>query len=83
MQVFAPLARMLGLYSFKQELEELSFRYLQPEVHKNMVQRLAKLKKEQQPVLTQVLSNLPQHSITLWGQVLQRCMGVLQICMKL
>ena len=53
-QVFAPLARMLGLYSFKQELEELSFRYLQPEVYKNMIKRLAILKKEQQPVVSQV-----------------------------
>ena len=52
--MFAPLARMLGLYSFKQELEELSFRYLQPEVYKNMVKRLAILKKEQQPVVSQV-----------------------------
>lgn len=45
---------MLGLYSFKQELEELSFRYLQPDVYKNMVKRLAILKKEQQPVVSQV-----------------------------
>ncbi|KAK9867783.1 hypothetical protein WJX84_012328 [Apatococcus fuscideae] len=56
LQVFAPLARMLGLYSFKQELEELSFRYLQPEVYKNMVKRLAILKKEQQPVVSQAQS---------------------------
>ncbi len=30
-QVFAPLARLLGLYSIKEELEELSFRFSEPE----------------------------------------------------
>ncbi len=33
LQVFAPLARLLGLYSIKEELEALSFRHSQPEAH--------------------------------------------------
>ena len=31
--VFAPLARLLGLYSVKEELEELGFRYADPAAH--------------------------------------------------
>lgn len=30
MAVFVPLARLLGLYSIKEELEDLSFRYARP-----------------------------------------------------
>ena len=33
LQVFAPLARLLGLYSIKEELEALSFKHSQPEAH--------------------------------------------------
>ena len=32
-QVFAPLARLLGLYSIKEELEALSFKYSDPLAH--------------------------------------------------
>jgi (p)ppGpp synthase/HD superfamily hydrolase len=32
-QVFAPLARLLGLYSIKEELEALSFKHSQPKAH--------------------------------------------------
>ena len=32
-QVFAPLARLLGLYSIKEELEALSFKHSQPAAH--------------------------------------------------
>ena len=32
-QVFAPLARLLGLYSIKEELEALSFKHSQPDAH--------------------------------------------------
>lgn len=31
LQVFAPLARLLGLYSIKEELESLSFMYTNPQ----------------------------------------------------
>jgi len=41
--VFAPLARLLGLYAIKEELEELSFRYSDPEAHKATAALLAGL----------------------------------------
>ena len=54
-QVFAPLARLLGLYSIKEELEELAFSYSKPEEYAMLRRRLDNLAKEQQPVVLQVI----------------------------
>ena len=43
-QVFAPLARLLGLYSIKEELEELSFRYSEPENAARLAAQLATMR---------------------------------------
>jgi GTP pyrophosphokinase len=40
MQVFAPLANRLGIWQIKWELEDLSFRFLQPEQYKAVAQLL-------------------------------------------
>ena len=37
--IYAPLANRLGLHWVKSELEDLSFRYLRPELYKQIVQR--------------------------------------------
>ena len=49
--VFSPLARLLGLYRIKEELEELSFRYSQPEAYARVNRRLDELSKEQEGVI--------------------------------
>lgn len=53
-QVFAPLARLLGLYSIKEELEALSFRYSHPEEHALVQRRLDCLAKDQEDVVLKV-----------------------------
>ncbi|HJW11739.1 MAG TPA: HD domain-containing protein, partial [Albitalea sp.] len=40
MQVFAPLANRLGIWQIKWELEDLSFRFLQPEQYKTVARML-------------------------------------------
>jgi GTP pyrophosphokinase len=39
-QVFAPLANRLGIWQIKWELEDLSFRFLQPEAYKDLARAL-------------------------------------------
>ncbi|KAK9817748.1 hypothetical protein WJX72_001567 [[Myrmecia] bisecta] len=45
--VFAPLARLLGLYSIKEELEDLSFRYSDPEAYAKMQRQMQMLQEKQ------------------------------------
>ena len=40
MEIYAPLAERIGMQSFKDELEDLSFRELNPEARKSIVKRL-------------------------------------------
>lgn len=54
--MFAPLARLLGLYSIKEELEALSFSYSNPEEHAMVQRRLDCLAKEQEDVVLKVRS---------------------------
>ena len=55
-QVFAPLARLLGLYSIKEELEALSFMYSDPEGYAAVQRRLDVLAKTQGDVVLAVSS---------------------------
>ena len=46
MDLYAPLANRLGVYSLKWELEDLSFKYLYPEDYREIVEGIAKKREE-------------------------------------
>lgn len=46
LEIFAPIAHHLGIHKIKSELEDLSLRYLKPEVFYDIVERLNKTKVE-------------------------------------
>lgn len=48
LDIYAPLANRLGISSLKTELEDLSFRYLRPEIYYDLVTRVDKKKKERE-----------------------------------
>nr|XP_043635587.1 putative GTP diphosphokinase RSH1, chloroplastic isoform X2 [Erigeron canadensis] len=48
LQVFAPLAKLLGMYQIKSELENLSFMYTNPQDYAKVKRRVAELHKEQE-----------------------------------
>ena len=52
--MFAPLARLLGLYSIKEELETLAFRYSEPEACALVQRRMDFLAKQQGGVVLKV-----------------------------
>ncbi len=41
MEIYAPLAGRMGMQDMREELEELAFRYINPEAHKAVTERLA------------------------------------------
>ncbi len=44
MDIYAPLAERIGMYSFMDELQELAFQQLEPDAHATITARLAKLR---------------------------------------
>ncbi len=51
LEIFAPLAHRLGIYQIKRDLEDLSFRYLQPEIYNEMRRKVRKKLPEREEVI--------------------------------
>lgn len=51
LEIFAPLANRLGMYSVKWELEDLSFRYLEPEKYYELVEKVKQKRQERQAIV--------------------------------
>ncbi len=51
LEIYAPIAHRLGIYWIKAELEDLSFRFLNPDVYFRLVKMVAKAYKENQEYL--------------------------------
>lgn len=56
--IFAPLANRLGIWQMKWELEDLSFRYLQPETYKAIAKSLDERRPDREAYITQVAQTL-------------------------
>src|SRR5680860_1360476 len=54
MEIYAPLANRLGIWQVKSELEDLAFRYLQPDEHARIVQDLEQRGKDSQTYIDAV-----------------------------
>jgi GTP pyrophosphokinase len=61
MDIFAPLANRLGIWQIKWELEDLAFRYLQPETYKEIADNLASRRADREQEMKGVTSSL--HSL--------------------
>ena len=62
MEIYAPLANRLGLYSLKSELEDISFRYLNPAAHKDLEKKLKTDAKKRRKFLDTVQRILVEES---------------------
>ncbi|MCA1554057.1 MAG: bifunctional (p)ppGpp synthetase/guanosine-3',5'-bis(diphosphate) 3'-pyrophosphohydrolase, partial [Chloroflexi bacterium] len=58
MEIYAPLASRLGIFKFKSELEDLAFKYLDPERYQEVAVRLAALEEERSQYLQRVIGIL-------------------------
>jgi GTP pyrophosphokinase len=83
LDIYAPLANRLGVWQFKWELEDLSFRYLEPELYKRIAQMLdeKRLEREQyirkaMKLLSEELGDIkaeitgrPKHIYSIWNKM--------------
>ncbi|MEO9233657.1 MAG: RelA/SpoT family protein, partial [Polyangiaceae bacterium] len=58
MEIYAPLANRLGMQSFKSELEDLSFKYLEPDGYQEVQGAVNKTKKERDRYIAEVCKTL-------------------------
>ena len=61
MDLYAPLANRLGMGRLKWELEDLSFRYLEPEIYQRIATLLDERRLNRESYLQQVMATLREH----------------------
>ena len=58
MELYAPLANRLGIYSLKSELEDLAFRYLYPEEYRELVMSIEKKREERIEFINKIMNEI-------------------------
>ncbi len=59
-ELYAPLANRLGISNIKWELEDLSFRYLEPDIYYEMVENVKQKRKERQIYISEVVRQIEE-----------------------
>jgi guanosine-3',5'-bis(diphosphate) 3'-pyrophosphohydrolase len=58
LDIFAPLANRLGIWQIKWELEDLAFRYAQPEKYKEIAEQLSERRENRESQVENIVQNL-------------------------
>lgn len=58
LEIFAPLAHRLGIFNVKWELEDLSFRYLEPEKYYDLVDQMKQKRQAREDIVNDTMSQL-------------------------
>ena len=61
MDIYAPLAQRLGISKVKIELDDLSLKYLQPEVYYDLVQQISDKKSSRERFIQQIVAEVKSH----------------------
>src|SRR2546422_2963800 len=85
LDIYSPLANRLGVWQLKWELEDPSFRYLEPEVYKRIAQMLDERRVERQQYIARTIATLageleevggkaeitgrPKHIYSIWNKM--------------
>jgi GTP pyrophosphokinase len=95
LQLYAPLAGRLGIWQFKWELEDLAFRYLQPDVYKSLAHSLDQRRNERERYIRTTIAKLqekltaagieaeiagrPKHIYSIWKKMQNKQLGFEQL----
>ena len=85
LDIYAPLANRLGINAIKQELEDLSFRYLHPSEYRSLSEKIAQTRKSREQYTSGVTSKIlelldqydmkaavtgrPKHLFSIWSKM--------------
>lgn len=85
MDIYAPLANRLGLHKIKQELEDLSFRYLQPDQYAHIANWLETNQVVERQIINKVITKLEEimRENNIEGRVFGRIKQVYSIYLKM
>ena len=61
MDIYAPIAQRLGISKVKVELDDLSLKYLKPDVYYDLVEKVALRKSERQKFVGSIVQQVKQH----------------------
>ena len=59
-EIFAPLAHRLGISNIKWELEDLAFRYLEPEKYYELVEKVKQKRREREQIINEAVRILAE-----------------------
>jgi GTP pyrophosphokinase len=95
LDIYAPLANRLGVWQLKWELEDLSFRFLEPEVYKRIARMLDERRKEREHYIAEAVGALarelaaagvpgevsgrPKHIYSIWNKMRLKGLGFEQL----
>ena len=66
MMLYIPLAHQLGLYNIKSEMEDIYFRYAEPEEYRAITNKLKSTERDRQKLMTQFIEPL-KHKLSVEG----------------
>ena len=91
-EIYAPLANRLGVWQFKWELEDLAFRYLEPETYKTIAKTLNEKRDERESFIDDLkrrladelanndvvaeISGRPKHIFSIWRKMQRKDSGL-------
>ena len=81
MDLYAPLANRLGLYSLKWELEDLAFKYLYPEEYHELVEGINKKREERLQFIEKIMADI-RVVMQLW-ELYMKCIVLCQEDLKI
>lgn len=63
LEIYAPIAHRLGIYKIKWEMEDLALRYIDPKGYYDLVEKVAKKRKEREEYINYVIETLKNKNL--------------------